>query len=115
MDVDRSADDNIDLDNDMQDEMDEAIIHTFIDGLRQLNFGWIKFYNYKKAKYSPGFVYPPGDDGIRRAKKVTGDGLVTKKSYEFFHFAETVPNNLKNKADLKALKKFNEHFGLNYE
>lgn len=77
--------------------------------LLELRFGWVNFKCTKGSKFFPGFVHHDGD-GIQRAQKVTGDGYVTDRKYEFFEFSENVPDDRKDKTGISALKKLNRKF-----
>lgn len=94
---------------------DDLIVQQCRDKLKHLQFGWIKYYSRKNAKYYPGFIYPVDTDGYERAQEVTGDGYVSDKKNRFFHSAKNVSNDLKVKSGVAALKFFNEKFNFSYE
>lgn len=93
---------------------DDPIVQKYREPLQKLKFGWVKFIDTKKAKYSPSFVHPPGKDGKEIAQRVTQDGYVTSRKYQFFDYKTNIDEKEKDSVDKCSLKKFNEKFKLNY-
>lgn len=85
------------------------------DHLKSLEFGWMKFYQFKNAVFSPGFRYPADADGKRRAQGLTHVGGVTDKKNIIFDFSENIDSTLKDKGGLLALSKLNKKFYFSYE
>lgn len=68
----------------------------------------------KNCKYCAGFVYPPDADGKSRAQKITSNGYVTDKKYEFFEFCDNVDDSERERGQKLALQKLNQKFGFNF-
>lgn len=83
--------------------------------LKNLKFGWMKFYTFKSTLFLPGFVHPADADGKCRAQSVKPDGSVISKKNIFFEFSKNVDKELKDKAGILALKKLNKIFYFSYE
>lgn len=77
---------------------------------RDLKFGWMKFQTFKNAKFIPGFIHPPDEDGRRLAKWIVATGSLSSKKKEYFDFNENLPENQKERSQKSALRKFNEKF-----
>ncbi len=78
-------------------------------------FGWIKFLEFKNCEAVPGFVYPPDEDGIERAQKVTAEGSVALEKNIFFHYAANIPECEKLSVHKTALKRLNAEFGFEFQ
>ncbi|XP_037025682.1 uncharacterized protein LOC119067043 [Bradysia coprophila] len=92
---------------------DNPVVQTCRPVLQKQRFGWMKFQQFKNAKFCPAFVYPTDDDGLERAQKIKADGYITDKKSPFweFHLAWELPDAKKDSANSIALKKFNKTFG----
>lgn len=80
------------------------------DKLKKLRFGWMKFQQFKNAKYHPGFVHPPDPDGISRAQAFTKNGYFSDSKNICFDLHEPLRNSGKHGPEVSALKKLNENF-----
>lgn len=81
--------------------------------LEKLWFRWIKF--NKSDKYIPGFIHSIDYDRNVRAQWVTLQGELSDTKKTFNDQKEHIPETLKNKKYLKALKKLNEKYLTHYK
>ena len=74
----------------------------------------MKFSATKHAKFCPGFIYPPDEDGQSRAQGINSAGYPTSTKNIFFEFTENLPQKKKKSTEILALDKLNEKFKFNF-
>lgn len=86
------------------------IVQACSEKLLSLKYGWMKFKNTKSAKFCPGFVHPPDEDGKSRAQTVGSSEYPSSEKFLFFEFNDNLPEQLKTSHGKFALKMLNAKF-----
>lgn len=98
-------------------ETDDPIVLGCREKLKQLPFQWVKFNKAKKANFCPAFIHPAEPGKKPEAQKVTPDGYLTSRKYEFFDQKDKIEESEKtrHKIEIYSLNKFNGRFKSNFQ
>ncbi len=77
----------------------------------------MKFQAFKNAKFIPGFIHPPDQNGISMAQWILPSGYPSSsnKKKKYFEFNDNLPDDEKEPTQKSALKKFNKKFSFNFK